>query len=210
MTSNFDNLINELYSHNIITEDMDAGQQQPPAIVQKAEATPQQIADKFYKYLMTQENDQNAGYNSKTQRWFPHGSPERGLPTLGYGHKFASKKELDQWKKKYPQGMTSAEIVKLFHQDVIDHFNRAKNQTDKLLGAGTWDKLPFESKLMLTDYEYSPGLSLFPKFNKAVAKQDWKTAYKEHKRYYSRDGKTIEMVRRNNAFAQLYLLPKLK
>ena len=57
---------------------------------------------------------------------------------------------------------------------------------------------------------YTPGLSLFPKFTKAVAKQDWKTAYKEHKRYYTRDGKVTEMVRRNNAFAQLYLLPKLK
>lgn len=159
---------------------------------------------RYYHYLMSQENAGRTGRNPKTGRWFPHKSAEGGLRTLGYGHKFSTQAEQDAWYKKNPKGMTDHEIGKLMVTDIQEHSARALKYIDNIYGKGTYIKLPIDSKLMLIDMEYTPGLSKFPKFAKAVVNGDWKTAKAEYKRYMGKK----ELARRNNAFFNLFLKDK--
>jgi len=48
------------------------------------------ITSDFMQKVMQWENNKAykpGGWNDKKQRWFPHKSPEGGLPTIAYGHK---------------------------------------------------------------------------------------------------------------------------
>ena len=163
-----------------------------------------QLISQFREYLKAQENDALAGWNSKTKRWMPHKSVEGGTRTLAYGHKFPSAAAQKQWYKDNPTGITNDEAEQLLTNDINEHIVRAKGVVDSKHGKGTWDKLPFESQLMLTDYEFNVGLTKFPTFTKAVISNDWDTAKKEYKRYTGKK----ELTRRNNAFFNLFLKNK--
>tara|TARA_R110002050_G_scaffold40822_4_gene99398 strand:- start:2109 stop:2747 length:639 start_codon:yes stop_codon:yes gene_type:complete len=204
MTPKFDRLV----------EDMDAspkdvGQQQPPAKVAVAQHPDNVLMNTFYRYLMDQENAGMTGYNPKTKMWFPHNSVEGGTKTLGYGHKFPTDAIQKKWYKDHPKGISTPEVLKLLQDDVTVHALRAKANVDKMTKDGTWMKLPVDSKLMLLDIEYTPGLSKFPKFVKAVTTGNWTGNKLSADKHYKRYTKGRELTRRNNAFFNLFLRNKI-
>ena len=53
-------------------------------------------------------------------------------------------------------------------QRIIKHASAARSYYDKTYGTGSFDHLPAERQMALTDMDYNPGLSKFPKFAQAV------------------------------------------
>lgn len=81
----------------------------------------------FRKALMHEENGIRAGWDKKKSLWFPHKSPEGGMPTIAYGHKVLNVQEHEVFKK----GLTEDQAIKLFDTDlkiaydnVLDDWNR--------------------------------------------------------------------------------------
>ena len=153
-----------------------------------------QLISQFRNYLKTVENSVMRGWNPKTKRWMPHKSVEPGTKTLAYGHKFDDAKEQADWYKANPNGITMDQAEQLLTKDINEHIVRAQKHVDRRFGKGTWNKLPLESQLMLTDYEFNVGLRKFPTFTKAVVFNDWDTAKKEYKRYTGKKelGRNVE------------------
>lgn len=163
-----------------------------------------QLISRFREYLKTVENSVMKGWNPKTKRWMPHKSVERtGMQTLAYGHKFDDAKEQADWYRANPNGITMDQAEQLLTNDINEHILRAQKHVDRRFGKGTWNKLPLESQLMLTDYEFNVGLSIFPTFTKAVVFNDWDTAKKEYKRYTGK-----KELGRNVAFFNFFLKNK--
>ena len=133
--------------------------------------------------------------------WFPHQSYEGGTKTLGYGHKFANSQEQRQWYDTYPNGMTQKQIEQLLVNDMTKHADSARRYVDSVYGAGVWKNLPQDSKDMLTDMSFNPGITKFPTFTKAVVSNDWNTAKREYHRHSG--GKSL--TKRNNAFFKVFL-----
>ena len=69
-------------------EDVDAV---PPAHHQSAIKT---AGNSYIKFMKDIENAGRTGF--KNGKWYPHKSPEGGMPTIGYGHKIKSKSELQK------------------------------------------------------------------------------------------------------------------
>jgi len=124
---------------------------------------------------------------------FPYPSPEGGLDTVGYGHKLTAPGQ-------FSSGLSEAEAQKLLETDVRKSELLAKSYIDKKYGKGTYDKLPQNSQMVLTDFQFNLGnLKGFPKFVDATVSGDKETMLAEYKRYYKdKSGETKEVKKRND------------
>ena len=100
--------------------------------------------------------------------------------------------------------MTQDEIEQLLVHDIVVHAQRAQRYVDSHFGKGGWVKLPQDSKDMLTDMAFIPGIEHFPTFTKAVVNNNWLTAKQE----YSRHSGGAPLKRRNAAFFTTFLQNK--
>jgi GH24 family phage-related lysozyme (muramidase) len=160
----------------------------------------------FINYVKSTENAGKSGYNVKLKKWFPHKSPEGGLDTIGYGHKFKDTTEQEKYRK---NGATDAEVTDMLSIDLA----KAKLAVDsnlKDMKISPTKPLSQEQMEMLIDFAYNLGnVKGFPKFVKAVVSEDWKTAKNEYKRKYKTStGKIKELDRRNKLFFDKYLKTK--
>ena len=153
-------------------------------------------------FLKLVENPNQVG--KKKDKWFPHVSPEGGLPTLGYGHKLVQD-EVDTQKVyniniKY--GCTDKEI------DFILNIDIEKARTVATNCVKEFRSLSEKKQDIFTEFAFNLGyrLQVFKKFTKAVISDDWDTAKKEYKRYYyDSSGHPHEVKDRNIKFYEYFL-----
>ena len=178
----------------------------------------------FISFIKNLEN--NGRYGFKNGKWYPHVSPEGGLPTIAYGHKLKPGED-------YSQGITDREADKLLEHDleiakykvvqyhqkwVSDYIKRIKQAyntpgnkyyefSNSLTPENQIFKLDEKQIEMLTEFVFNLGsLSKFPKFASAVFRHDWEEAKKEGKRSYSdSSGHRKELTSRNQSFYSKYL-----
>ena len=137
--------------------------------------------------LRIQENGIKKGF--KNGKWYPHGSVEGGADTIAYGHKLTPNESYLR------KGITEDAALQLQQGDVLKNQALAKKQVDKKYGAGTFDKLPQDSQMLLVDYQYNLGsLSGFPSFVDATVKGDKDKMLAQHTRY----GAGKPLTKRNN------------
>lgn len=169
----------------------------PASIVHQQ--SPQHISPNFINYIKSVENAQGIGY--KDGKWFPHKSPEGGLPTIGYGHKIKDKHELE----KYNKGVSDSEITTLLKHDL----EVAKERVYKDIKSMFNVNIPLSEKQeqILIDYAFNLGsLHGFPKLTRAVLNKDWDTVKQEYKRsFHTASGEKKELQRRNLLFAKNFL-----
>lgn len=121
-------------------------------------------------------------------RWIPYNSQEDkaqtptingkyyGAPTIGYGHKiFPQNMQFDAATGRYSyirkidgvdvdlfKGITDDQAMKLLMQDITSHFDRARSRWDAHMPMGkkgaSFDDLPLEFKMMLTEVDFNVGL----------------------------------------------------
>jgi hypothetical protein len=136
------------------------------------------IMAKYLAELKLQENAGKVGF--KNGKFYPHASAEKGKDTIGYGHKLTGKND-----KYYYQGLTPKQVEDLTIKDILSKQASAKKHVDDIYGQNTFDKLPQESQMLLTDYQYNVDLSKFPKFLDATVKGDKAGMLDEYERSYS-------------------------
>lgn len=130
--------------------------------------------EKYLSDLRVLENSVKKGY--KNNKWYPHASVERGRKTIAYGHKLKPGES-------FASGLTEQQAKDLQLKDVLVHQAIAEKDVDDKYGKGTYDKLPQNSQMMLTDYAYNlGGLGKFPSFVEGVVKGDKNKMLREYER----------------------------
>jgi LysM repeat protein len=77
------------------------------------------LTDDFMQKVMQWENNKAykpGGWNNKKQRWFPHKSPEGGLPTIAYGHKLTPS---DVSSNRFKNGISDSDAKELLKNDLF-------------------------------------------------------------------------------------------
>ena len=182
------------------------------------------LSPDFIEFIKSVENPNRIGF--KNGKWYPHQSPEGGLPTIGYGHKLTHD-EVDT----FSRGIDDKAVLELLKRDLMraqdvvhkEHkhwvIKRIKKLQQKFPNNDFYKnlkptdpvfKLDADQLNMLTEFVYNlGGLKSFPTFTDAVFSKDWKTAKMEYKRSYSdKTGKRKELVARNDAFFKTFLANK--
>lgn len=130
--------------------------------------------EKYLSDLRGLENSIKKGY--KNNKWYPHASVEGGRKTIAYGHKL-------QPGESFASGLTEQQARDLQLKDVLVHQAKAEKYVDDKYGKGTYDKLPQNSQMMLTDYAYNlGGLGKFPSFVEGVVKGDKNKMLQQYER----------------------------
>jgi len=130
--------------------------------------------EKYLSDLRGLENSIKKGY--KNNKWYPHASVEGGANTIAYGHKL-------QPGESFASGLTEQQARDLQKKDVLAHQTKAEKYVDDKYGTGTYDKLPQNSQMMLTDYAYNLGsLNKFPSFVEGVVKGDKNKMLQQYER----------------------------
>ena len=153
-------------------------------------------------FLKLVENPAQVGKEGDV--WFPHDSPEGGLPTLGYGHKLTLEENEDQlvYCINILHGCSDAEIDEILEEDI----KAASNVAEKCVPE--FHTLSETKQDMLIEFAFNLGYGLkqFKKFIKALIDDDWDTVKKEYKRFYrTPDGQLQEVKHRNEEFYKYFL-----
>lgn len=159
-------------------------------------------------YLKSVENPNRIGYNTKTQLWLPHASPEGGTATIGYGIKLPANGcvTIDGATVDATKGLTDAQVTSLLETNAENAVTSAKLIVDSTHGSGTFDQLSDLQKTLIADkvYQLGPsGAKKFPKFINAVRAKDYATAKQEGKTFYTANGKKLETRARTEAMKKL-------
>jgi len=130
--------------------------------------------EKYLSDLRVLENSIKKGY--KNNKWYPHASIEGGANTIAYGHKLMPDES-------FSSGLTEQQARDLQKKDVLAHQVKAEKFVDKKYGEGSYDKLPQNSQMLLTDYAYNLGsLNKFPSFVEGVVKKDKNKMLQQYER----------------------------
>lgn len=205
---------------NAITEEVDAVHQ-PPAVKQSGKYT-----QDFIVYMKKVENEQKAGYISKTDLWFPYKSLEKGTnKTIAWGHRLT---DSEMANNTFVRGLTTKEANQLLIKDLDEakekvfryHERWKRKYIENLQKAAMANpnspsskfamnlkptdpmfKLTQKQLEMVVEYAFNTGgLTKFPKFSDAVFRKDWATAIKEHKRTYTDNNGIKHELSRNKYF----------
>ena len=168
------------------------------------------IVDSIHTEIRQQENGVRAGWKEETGKWLPHPSAEGGLPTIGYGHKFATQEEADAMIAS--GGITEEQALTLFQEDMNVSESRAKKAYEANYKDRKWDSLDALGKLMLTEIAFNTGTLLengvynWPTLTKAIHDKDYGVASSQLNRTYTRksDGKQVSLRGRTNALKAVY------
>lgn len=187
---------------------------QTDAALKEADVAPPNMAesnivDSIHTEIRQQENGVRAGWTEKTGKWLPHPSAEGGLPTIGYGHKFATQEEADAMIAS--GGITEEQALTLFQEDMNVSESRAKKAYEANYKDRKWDSLDALGKLMLTEIAFNTGTLIengvynWPTLTKAIHDKDYGVASSQLNRTYTRkDGKQISLRGRTNALKAVY------
>lgn len=161
----------------------------------------QAFSSDFINFIKFVENGNKSGFDKKNNLWFPHASPEGGLPTIAYGHKIKDKAELEKFKK----GITDSDAGKLLEKDLV----AAKQKVYDYIHRKYKVKLQLTPKQeeMLIEFTFNLGsLDKFPKFTDAVLRNQLDTVKKEYIRsFVDTTGNRRELKQRNTEFYKRYL-----
>lgn len=107
------------------------------------------------------------GWNEAEGRWYPEGSVEGGAKTIAYGIKLSNGSPEAALAKR--QGyLTDEQALDALYSLSNSYYDSAKKVYNRRFGTGAWDRLNHKQQSILTDYEYNPGLSGFPKLMDAT------------------------------------------
>ena len=188
---------------------------QTDAALKEADVAPPNMAesnivDSIHTEIRQQENGVRDGWKEETGKWLPHPSAEGGLPTIGYGHKFATQEEADAMIAS--GGITEEQALTLFQEDMNVSESRAKKAYEDNYKDRKWDSLDALGKLMLTEIAFNTGTLLengvynWPTLTKAIHDKDYGVASSQLNRTYTRksDGKQVSLRGRTNALKAVY------
>lgn len=166
--------------------------------------------DEFVNLLKEAESNMNEGYNPKTKKWMPVGSPEGGAQTVGYGFKLQDKPEYG--KISYQEAKNGISDVFL-RKKLQEAYNLAKIKVQKYLGNRQLNNTLSPMRLALMDLSHQANLSSFPKLRQAIQDGDMNGINREFMTYITKKdaaGKVISKIpltRRFNLRSKYFIIP---
>lgn len=162
--------------------------------VESLEAQKERVVKRDIVRRLKQEenhkNDPKGGYDSNTERWYPHDSYEGGEKTIGYGFKLnKGKNDPLQNLVESQKYLTDAQVEKATDSLAFLYLQRARKVYDKKFSKGAFDSLGVKTQSILGDIQYNPGLSKFPKLMEAAHSKNMNAFKRNYKRYS--DGKEL-------------------
>jgi len=169
----------------------------------------------FIKALQDAENAQKAGYELDAG-WFPHGSPEGGTRTIGYGHKLTPSEDAREYVLigglEYAfdflgrKGVPDDKINELFREDIERSMNTARAQWNSFYSTSShFDNLASKYQCILTDIVFNVGTLVnrnewqWPKLAAAILTNTDSEVRGESLRYFTNPmGKKIPLTERRD------------
>lgn len=179
---------------------------EPTAITQQVKASKFANDTELVNYIKRVENSVRDGWDKKSKKWFPHKSHEGGTDTIAYGHKLTQAEEDNGT---FSNGLTEDQAIALLKKDIAVHEDRLRYNLPKALKKAdknlkvSYDSLTPAQQRLLLDFEYNPGITVFPNFAQAVVTNDIDTMVKEYKRFSK--GKPLND--RNTLYYNTFLKP---
>ena len=166
--------------------------------------------DEFVGLLKEGEANTGEGYDQKTRRWMPIGSPEGGAQTIGYGFKLQDKPEYE--KISYQEAKNG--ISEAFHRKKLQEaYNLAKIKVQKYLGNRQLNNTLSPMRLALMDLSHQANLLSFPKLRQAILDSDINGIKREFMTYITKKdaaGNIISktpLTRRFNLRSKYFIIP---
>ena len=188
---------------SLLTSPVKGAAPTPPTLTQES----QQGVNLAYHFIKGQENskqNKKGGWSAQHQKWFPHKSLEGGLPTIGYGHKLKSTKELDR----FNQGITDTEAEQLLYADIkAAYTSLAQKMAKKKMQIPT----NMYALAMLLDIEFNVrgGIDSYPLFLAALNSNNIQGMVDNYRRYAQVKGERVE-INRSKMFKTALLDPYIK
>ena len=132
------------------------------------------LTDDFMKKVMQWENNKAykpGGWNADKQRWFPHKSPEGGLPTIAYGHKLTPS---DVRSDRFKNGISDSDAKELLKNDLFSASLKAASLVSN------YKKLPIYVRQGLINAAYRGEIKSTHKTIKHMNDGNWAAAAKEY------------------------------
>ena len=132
------------------------------------------ITNDFMKKVMQWENNKDykpGGWNADKQRWFPHKSPEGGLPTIAYGHKLTPS---DVSSGRFKNGISDSDALELLKNNLFTASLTAARLVNN------YKKLPVNVRQGLINAIYRGELKSTHKTVKFMNDGNWSAAAKEY------------------------------
>ena len=132
------------------------------------------ITNDFMKKVMQWENNKDykpGGWNADKQRWFPHKSPEGGLPTIAYGHKLTPS---DVSRDRFKNGISDSDALELLKNNLFTASLTAARLVNN------YKKLPVNVRQGLINAIYRGELKSTHKTVKFMNDGNWSAAAKEY------------------------------
>ena len=129
------------------------------------------LTSDFMQKVMQWENSIKAGWNSKKKRWFPHKSPEGGLPTIAYGHKLTPS---DVRSDRFKNGISDSDAKELLKNDLFAASLKAASLVPD------YKKLPINVRQGLINAAYRGEIKSSHNTIKLMNAGKWSAAAKEY------------------------------
>ena len=129
------------------------------------------LTSDFTQKVMQWENSIKAGWNSKKKRWFPHKSPEGGLPTIAYGHKLTPS---DVRSDRFKNGISDSDAKELLKNDLFAASLKAASLVPD------YKKLPINVRQGLINAAYRGEIKSSHNTIKLMNAGKWSAAAKEY------------------------------
>jgi LysM repeat protein len=132
------------------------------------------LTDDFMQKVMQWENNKAykpGGWTDKKQRWFPHKSPEGGLPTIAYGHKLTPR---DVSSNRFKGGISDSDAKELLQNDLFAASLKAASLVPD------YKKLPINVRQGLINAAYRGEIKSKHNTIKLMNAGKWSAAAKEY------------------------------
>lgn len=132
------------------------------------------ITSDFMQKVMQWENNKAykpGGWNDKKQRWYPHKSPEGGLPTIAYGHKLTPS---DVSSDRFKNGISDSDAKELLKNDLFAASLKAARLVPD------YKKLPVNVRQGLINAAYRGEIKSKHNTIKLMNAGNWSAAAKEY------------------------------
>ena len=132
------------------------------------------LTNDFMKKVMQWENNKSykpGGWNPKKNKWYPHKSPEGGLPTIAYGHKLTPS---DVRSGRFDKGISDADALELLKNDLF----AASLKAARLIN--DYKNLPVNVRQGLINAAYRGEIKSTHKTIKLMNAGKWAAAAKEY------------------------------
>ena len=124
------------------------------------------------KQFENSKDNRKGGFDKKLKKWLPHKSLEGGSDTIAYGHKIQPNESAPNKTKRWKDGLTDSEALKLLEKDIQSKVTYAKKHIKN------FDNMPITVKIATVNALYRGDMG--PNTMNLLSQNNFRDAAKEY------------------------------